>query len=210
MAKITYLAQVNSAYYIDPLGAKREHTIGSSPTANGEISKIHSAYPEAVVVLTQSKNQAIQIATGSTMSAAAKQTLLAELDRWAKDLPSTIYRSTVADWAFAISDDNHVCMIQPPAGDKITDEQIKDMKQLIGQWIDNLVNAPAQPNPGTGTGTGGGAQAPAQQPNGQPNPDPGTGTGGSAQAPADPLEGFTPMQRAGFEKTMAMIEKICV
>jgi hypothetical protein len=85
-----------------------------------------------------------------------------------------------------MSSDNRICVIQPPAGDKITDKQIEVMKQHIGQWIDNFVNAPAQPN-------------------GQPNP---AGTGG-AQAPADPLEGLTTMQRAGFTKTMEMIEKIC-
>ncbi len=226
MAKITYLAQIDHAYYIDPRGVKQKHIKGFRPTANDEISKIHSAHPEAVVVLTQSNNQSIQIATGSTMSDAAKQTLLAELDKWARDLSTKSYYSAVAEWTFAMSKDNRVCVIQPPAKDKITDEQINSMEQSISQWIDNFVNAPAQqPNPGTGTG--GGTQAPAQQPNpgtgtgGQPNPGTGTGGGtqapaqpnpgtraGGAQAPADPLEGFTSMQREGYEKTLALIEKI--
>ena len=42
MAKITYLTQVDSAYYITPNGVKQEHIKGFRPTANNEISRVHS------------------------------------------------------------------------------------------------------------------------------------------------------------------------
>lgn len=235
MAKNPYLSVINRVFYIDPQGMKRTHIVGlNRPTAQNEISTIHSKCPEAIIVLQQDSNMAIQIVPGSgAASEAAKKKLIEEIDNWAKDLKSKTYYSSVADWAIAAG--NTVCVIQPPAKSAITKDQIDGLKNSIQAWIENIVNAPngqpnsqpngqpaqqpnpgtsggtqapAQPNPGAGTGgqpnpgTSGSTQAPAQ-------PNPGAGTGGGAQAPANPLEGFTPMQRKGYEETMRMIEKIC-
>ena len=196
MAKIPYLSVINRVFYIDPQGMKRTHIVGlNRPTAQQEISKIHSKCPEAIILLQQDSNRAIQIVPGSgKASEAAKKTLVNEIDNWAHDLKNKTYYPSVADWAIAAGDT--VCVIQPPAKSAITAKQIDDLKNSIRAWIEGIVNAPAQqPNPGTGTG-------------GQPNP--GTGTGGGAPAPAnpDPLEGLTPMQREGYEKTLALIQKI--
>ena len=201
MAKIPYLSIVNRVFYIDPQGMKRTHIVGlNRPTAQQEILKIHKKCPGAIIVLQQDNNQAIQIVPGSgKASEAAKKTLVNEIDNWAHDLKNKTYYPSVADWAIAAGDT--VCVIQPPAKSTITEGQIDTLKNSIQAWIEGIVNAPAQPggqpNPGTGTGTGG-----------QPNP--GTGTGGGAPAPAnpDPLEGLTPMQREGYEKTLALIQKI--
>lgn len=211
MAKIPYLSIVNRVFYIDPQGMKRTHIVGlNRPTAQQEILKIHKKCPGAIIVLQQDNNQAIQIVPGSgKASEAAKKTLVNEIDNWAHDLKNKTYYPSVADWAIAAGDT--VCVIQPPAKSAITEGQIDTLKNSIQAWIEGIVNAPAQqPNPGTGTGSG--APAPAN---------PGTGTGSGTPAPAnpgtsgapapanpDPLEGFTPMQREGYEKTLALIEKI--
>ena len=216
MAKIPYLSIVNRVFYIDPQGMKRTHIVGlNRPTAQQEILKIHKKCPGAIIVLQQDNNQAIQIVPGSgKASEAAKKTLVNEIDNWAHDLKNKTYYPSVADWAIAAGDT--VCVIQPPAKSAITAKQIDDLKNSIRAWIEGIVNAPAQqPNPGTGTGgqpnpgTGTGGQPnPGTGTGGQPNP--GTGTGGGAPAPAnpDPLEGLTPMQREGYEKTLALIQKI--
>ncbi|MCR4753711.1 MAG: hypothetical protein K5837_04845 [Candidatus Saccharibacteria bacterium] len=206
MARTPYLSIVNRVFYIDFQGMKRIHIVGlNRPTAQQEISKIHSKCPEAIIVLQQDSNRAIQIVPGSgKASEAAKQKLIEEIDNWANDLQNKTYYSSVADWAIAAG--NTVCVIQPPAKSAITAKQIDDLKNSIRAWIEGIVNAPAQqPNPGTGTGTGG-QPNPGTGTGGQPNP--GTGTGGGTQAPTDPLEGFTPMQREGYEKTLALIQKI--
>ncbi len=206
MAKIPYLSVINRVFYIDPQGMRRTHIVGlNRPTAQQEISKIHSKCPEAIIVLQQDSNRAIQIVPGSgKASEAAKQKLIEEIDNWANDLQNKSYYPSVADWAIAAG--NTVCVIQPPAKSAITAKQIDDLKNSIRAWIEGIVNAPAQqPNPGTGTG---GQPNPGTGTGGQPNP--GTGTGGGAPAPAnpDPLEGLTPMQREGYEKTLALIQKI--
>ena len=230
MARTPYLSIINRVFYIDPQGMKRTHIVGlNRPTAQNEISTIHAKCPGAIIVLQQDNNRAIQIVPGSgAVSEAAKKKLIEEIDSWAHDLQNKTYYPSVADWAIAAG--NTVCVIQPPAKSAITEDQIKGLKNSIQAWIENIVHAPAQqpsgqPNPGTGTN--GGTQAPAQQPNpgtgtnGQPNPgtgggaqpngqpNPGTGTNGGTQAPTDPLGGFTPMQRKGYEETMRMIEGIC-
>ncbi len=187
---------------------RRTHIVGlNRPTAQQEISKIHSKCPEAIIVLQQDSNRAIQIVPGSgKASEAAKQKLIEEIDNWANDLQNKSYYPSVADWAIAAG--NTVCVIQPPAKSAITAKQIDDLKNSIRAWIEGIVNAPAQqPNPGTGTGSG--TPAPANPgTSGTPAPaNPGT-SGTPAPANPDPLEGLTPMQREGYEKTLALIQKI--
>jgi hypothetical protein len=208
MAKIPYLSVINRVFYIDPQGMRRTHIVGlNRPTAQQEISKIHSKCPEAIIVLQQDSNRAIQIVPGSgKASEAAKQKLIEEIDNWANDLQNKSYYPSVADWAIAAG--NTVCVIQPPAKSAITAKQIDDLKNSIRAWIEGIVNAPAQqPNPGTGTGSG--TPAPANPgTSGTPAPaNPGT-SGTPAPANPDPLEGLTPMQREGYEKTLALIQKI--
>ncbi len=208
MAKIPYLSVINRVFYIDPQGMRRTHIVGlNRPTAQQEISKIHSKCPEAIILLQQDSNRAIQIVPGSgKASEAAKQKLIEEIDNWANDLQNKSYYPSVADWAIAAG--NTVCVIQPPAKSAITAKQIDDLKNSIRAWIEGIVNAPAQqPNPGTGTGSG--TPAPANPgTSGTPAPaNPGT-SGTPAPANPDPLEGLTPMQREGYEKTLALIQKI--
>ena len=208
MAKIPYLSVINRVFYIDPQGMKRTHIVGlNRPTAQQEISKIHSKCPEAIILLQQDSNRAIQIVPGSgKASEAAKKTLVNEIDNWAHDLKNKTYYPSVADWAIAAGDT--VCVIQPPAKSAITEGQIDTLKNSIQAWIEGIVNAPAQqPNPGTGTGSGTPAPANPGTSGTQAPANPGT-SGAPAPANPDPLEGFTPMQREGYEKTLALIEKI--
>ena len=208
MAKIPYLSVINRVFYIDPQGMKRTHIVGlNRPTAQQEISKIHSKCPEAIILLQQDSNRAIQIVPGSgKASEAAKKTLVNEIDNWAHDLKNKTYYPSVADWAIAAGDT--VCVIQPPAKSAITAKQIDDLKNSIRAWIEGIVNAPAQqPNPGTGTGSGTPAPANPGTSGTQAPANPGT-SGAPAPANPDPLEGLTPMQREGYEKTLALIQKI--
>ena len=208
MAKIPYLSVINRVFYIDPQGMKRTHIVGlNRPTAQQEISKIHSKCPEAIILLQQDSNRAIQIVPGSgKASEAAKKTLVNEIDNWAHDLKNKTYYPSVADWAIAAGDT--VCVIQPPAKSAITEGQIDTLKNSIQAWIEGIVNAPAQqPNPGTGTGSGTPAPANPGTSGTQAPANPGT-SGAPAPANPDPLEGFTTMQREGYEKTLALIEKI--
>ena len=208
MAKIPYLSVINRVFYIDPQGMKRTHIVGlNRPTAQQEISKIHSKCPEAIILLQQDSNRAIQIVPGSgKASEAAKKTLVNEIDNWAHDLKNKTYYPSVADWAIAAGDT--VCVIQPPAKSAITEGQIDTLKNSIQAWIEGIVNAPAQqPNHGTGTGSGTPAPANPGTSGTQAPANPGT-SGAPAPANPDPLEGFTPMQREGYEKTLALIQKI--
>ena len=208
MAKIPYLSVINRVFYIDPQGMKRTHIVGlNRPTAQQEISKIHSKCPEAIILLQQDSNRAIQIVPGSgKASEAAKKTLVNEIDNWAHDLKNKTYYPSVADWAIAAGDT--VCVIQPPAKSAITEGQIDTLKNSIQAWIEGIVNAPAQqPNPGTGTGSGTPAPANPGTSGTQAPANPGT-SGAPAPANPDPLEGLTPMQREGYEKTLALIQKI--
>ena len=203
MAKIPYLSIVNRVFYIDPQGMKRTHIVGlNRPTAQQEILKIHKKCPGAIIVLQQDNNQAIQIVPGSgKASEAAKKTLVNEIDNWAHDLKNKTYYP-------AIAAGDTVCVIQPPAKSAITEGQIDTLKNSIQAWIEGIVNAPAQqPNPGTGTGSGTPAPANPGTSGTQAPANPGT-SGAPAPANPDPLEGFTPMQREGYEKTLALIEKI--
>ena len=142
MAKIPYLSVINRVFYIDPQGMKRTHIVGlNRPTAQQEISKIHSKCPEAIILLQQDSNRAIQIVPGSgKASEAAKKTLVNEIDNWAHDLKNKTYYPSVADWAIAAGDT--VCVIQPPAKSAITAKQIDDLNIQLTLNIDAEDYAP--------------------------------------------------------------------